>query len=107
MTFGELYELQCKVFDPETADFSKHELKGLLKDLLNSFPHIIDAEGNRKPYKPDVDESVMWFKCHDHIITLISIKRDEAKKNGTFWISIIAIIVSVTSAFIQIYVSTN
>lgn len=103
MTFEELYELQCKVFEPATADFSMSELKGLLNELLDSFPHVDDGKGNRRPYKPSQDESVMWFKCYDHIITLISLKRDESKNNRTFWISIVAILVSLASALAQLY----
>ncbi len=102
MTFGDLYELQCKVFEPATADFSIHELKGLLNSLLNSFPHTVDDKGNRRPYKPGMDESIMWFKCYDHVITLMNLKRDELKNRRTFWISIIALVVSVVTAVLQI-----
>lgn len=101
-TFAELYEFQCNVFEPKTADFSTKELMVLLKKLLNNFPHTDIEGGNRKPYSPTMDESVIWFKCYDHIITLISIKRDESKSNRTFWISIAAILVSLASAIAQL-----
>lgn len=103
MTFEELYELQCKVFEPATAYFSMRELKGLLNELLDSFPHVDDGKGNRKPYSPTMGESVIWFKCYEHIITLINLKRDESKNNRTFWISIVAILVSLASALAQLY----
>ena len=98
MTFDELYELQCKVFEPATADFSMSELKSLLSDLLKKFPHIVDDNGKRKPYKSGEDESVMWFKCYDHVITLINIKRDESTNNKAFWISVLALIFAAGAA---------
>lgn len=102
MTFKELYALQCKVFEPATADFSMRELKSLLNELLDSFPHVDDGKGNRRPYKPSDDHSVMWFKCYDHLITLMNIKRDESKNRRAFWISIIALVVSVITAVAQV-----
>ncbi|HDX8462544.1 TPA: hypothetical protein RUY97_002865 [Aeromonas dhakensis] len=101
MTFEELYALQCKVFEPATADFSMRELKILLNELLDSFPHEDDGKGNIRPYKPSRDESVMWFKSYDHLITLMNIKRDESKNRRTFWISISALVVSVITAAAQ------
>lgn len=73
------------------------------KDLLEKFPqHPVDKSGNRTPYDPNMPDSIVWFKCYDHIITLISIKRDESKNNRTFWISIVATLASLASAIAQL-----
>ncbi len=107
MTFVENREFQCRVFSPDNVELSVGELKKLLKDLLEKFPHTVDKSGNRTPYDPNMPDSIVWFKCYDHIITLISIKRDESKNNRTFWISIVAILVSLASAIAQLSPHAN
>jgi len=103
-TFDEVYNFECKVFEPETADLSEKELKDMLKKLYKYFPYT-EHDGNRKPYDPSDDYSKKWFQSYKHLLMLLDMRRQQAKHNMSMWLSVIAIAVSVSGVVALILVS--
>ena len=100
-TFDEVYNFECKVFEPETAELSQKEIKSMLKQLYKYFPYT-EHKGNRKPYDADSDYSKKWFQSYNHLLMLLDMKKQEAKHNISMWLSVIAIVVSVASVAVRI-----
>jgi len=100
-TFKEVYEFECKAFEPATAELSQKELKSMLKQLYEYFPYT-EHEGERKPYSPSGDYSKKWFQSYNHLLMLIDMRKQEAKHNISMWLSIIAIVVSVAGVAVRI-----
>lgn len=99
-TFKEVHNFECKVFEPETAELSQKEIKTMLKQLYKYFPYT-EHEGNREPYEPSSDYSKKWFQSYNHLLMLLDMKKHEKKHNLSMWLSIIAILVSVTSVIVR------
>ncbi len=95
-TFDEVYNFECKVFEPETADLSKKEIRKMLKQLYEYFPYT-EHEGNRKPYEPSSDYSKKWFQSYNHLLMLLDMKKQDTKHNISMLLSIIAIVVSISA----------
>jgi hypothetical protein len=100
-TIDEVYNFQCKVFEPETADLSEKELKEMLKQLYACFPYTEKKDGNKEPYATDLDYSKKWFKCYDHLLNLLTMKRQESRYKVSFWLSVTALVVSVCGVAIR------
>ncbi|SFJ83515.1 hypothetical protein [Methylophaga sulfidovorans] len=100
-TFDEVYDFECKVFEPETAELSQKEIKSMLQQLYKYFPYT-EHEGKRKPYEPSSDYSKKWFQSYNHLLMLLDMKKQEAKHNISMWLSVLAIVVSVTSVLVRV-----
>ena len=98
--FKDVYEFECKVFEPQTADLPQKEIKAMLKQLYQYFPYIESEEG-KKPYDSSSEYSKKWFQSYSHLLMLLDMKRQEAKHNISMWLSIIAIVVSVTGVLVR------
>lgn len=100
-TFKEVYNFECKVFEPATADLSQKELKNMLKQLYEYFPYT-EHEGYRKPYEPSSDYSQKWFQSYNHLLMLLDMRKQEVKHNISMWLSVLAIVVSVAGVAVRI-----
>lgn len=103
--FKDVYNFQCKIFEPATADLSKNELKVLLKQHYEYFPHTIDSAGNKQPYDASNDYSKQWFQAYNHLLMLLEMRKQEAKHNISLTISILALLVSVAGVVIKLFTS--
>lgn len=101
----EVYNFQCKVFEPATSELSKKELKAMLKKLYDYFPHTDKGNGNKEPFDTDNDYSKKWYKCYDHLLNLLSMKKQELRYKLSLILSIVAIAVSVIGVAVRITVS--
>ncbi|USR78199.1 hypothetical protein NGM67_10610 [Photobacterium damselae] len=101
----DVYNFQCKVFEPATSELSEKELKIMLKQLYEYFPYTYDGDGNKKPYATDNDYSKKWYKCYDHLLSLLSMKKQEFRYKLSLILSIVAIVVSVIGVAVRITVS--
>ena len=97
----EVYNFECKIFEPETSDFSQKEIKNMLKKLYEYFPYM-EHEGKRTPYEPSSNYSKKWFQSYNHLLMLLDMKKQEVKHNIFMWLSVIAIVVSVASVIVRI-----
>lgn len=97
----DVYNLECKIFEPATADISQKEIKGLLKELYACFPYIDKSDGNKEPYDTDNDYSKKWFQAYNHLLMLLEMRKQESKHNISMWLSIIAIVVSIASVVVR------
>lgn len=100
-TFDEVYNFECKVFEPETADMSQKEIREMLKKLYEYFPYMQKGEGVREPYAADSDYSKKWFQAYEHLLMLLEMRKQEAKHNISMWLSIVAIVVSLAGVVIR------
>jgi hypothetical protein len=100
-TFKDVYNFQCKVFKPETSEFSEKELKAMLKELYEYFPHTNKGDGDKQPYDTDNDYSKKWYKCYDHLLNLLTIKKQESRYKISLWLSIIALVISVAGVAVK------
>lgn len=96
-----VYNLECKIFEPATADLSQNDLKKLLKQLYAYFPYTDKIDGNKEPYETDNDYSKKWFQAYKHLLMLLEMKKQESKQNISMWISIIAILVSIFGVVVK------
>ncbi|WPC74948.1 hypothetical protein [Vibrio porteresiae] len=103
--FKDVYNFECKVFEPETSELSVKELKVMLKQLYEYFPYLDEGDGNKKPYDTDKDYSKKWFKCYDHLLNLLSMKKQESRYKLSLTLSIVAIVISVIGVAVRITVS--
>lgn len=92
--FKDVYNLECKIFEPATADFSQNKIKGLLKELYAYFPYTDKGNGDKEPYETNNDYSKKWFQAYNHLLMLLEMKKQEQKHNVSMWLSITAIFVS-------------
>lgn len=99
--FKDVYNLECKIFEPATADLSQKEIKGLLKELYSCFPYTDKGEGNKQPYETDNDYSKKWFQAYNHLLMLLEMRKQESKHNISIWLSIIAIVVSIVGVLVK------
>lgn len=97
----DVYNFQCKVFEPETADLSEEELKNMLKQLYVYFPYTEKKDGSKEPYATDSEYSKKWFKCYDHLLNLLTMKRQESRYKVSFRISVTALVVSICGLAIR------
>lgn len=93
--FKDVYNFQCKVFEPATSELSEKELKIMLKQLYEHFPYRDKGDGNKEPYATDNDYSKKWYKCYDHLLNLLSMKKQEFRYKLSLTLSIVAVVVSV------------
>jgi hypothetical protein len=100
-TFKDVYNFQCKIFEPETSEFSEKELKAMLKELYEYFPHTNKEDGDKQPYDTDNDYSKKWYKCYDHLLNLLTIKKQESRYKISFWLSIFALVISVAGVAVK------
>ncbi|HGS5804777.1 TPA: hypothetical protein ACMD0U_001035 [Vibrio parahaemolyticus] len=103
--FKDVYNFQCKVFEPETSELSMKELKVMLKQLYEYFPYVDKGDDNKEPYATDNDYSKKWFKCYDHLLNLLSMKKQEFRYKLSLTLSIVAILISVIGVAVRITVS--
>ncbi|OOE95662.1 hypothetical protein BZG78_14945 [Salinivibrio sp. MA351] len=101
----DVYNFQCKVFEPETSELSVKELKVMLKQLYEYFPYTDKGDGNKQPYDTDNDYSKKWFKCYDHLLNILSMKKQEFRYKLSLSLSIVAIVISVIGVAVRITVS--
>ncbi len=102
-SFTEVYNLQCKIFEPATANLSEKELNNLLMQLYEYFPFYDQGEGNKKPYDTDQDHSKKWFLAYNHLLKLLEMRRQESKYKTSLYISISAIIISIAGLLVKVY----
>ncbi|QXO18027.1 hypothetical protein [Vibrio ostreae] len=93
---------KCKVFEPETAELSHRELKGMLRQLYEYYPKTVSSDGTRKPYDANSDYSKQWFQCYNHLLMLINMRKQERKFNISIWLSILALAVSIIGTIIRL-----
>lgn len=101
-TTDKVYNFQCKVFEPETADLSEKELKEMLKQLYAYFPHTNKKDGNKELFETDSEYSKKWFKCYDHLLNLLTMKRQESRYKISLWLSVTALVVSVCGVALRV-----
>lgn len=101
----DVYNFQCKVFEPATSELSEKELKSLLKQLYEYFPYTDKGDGNKEPYATDNDYSKKWYKCYDHLLNLLSMKKQESRYKLSLTLSIVAIVVSLIGVAVRVTVS--
>ncbi|WP_305846317.1 hypothetical protein [Photobacterium kishitanii] len=100
----DVYNFQCKVFEPDTSELSEKELKKMLKQLYDYFPYIYTDkdEGNKEPYSTDNDYSKKWYKCYDHLLNLLSMRKQESRYKLSLTLSIVAIVISVIGVAVRV-----
>lgn len=101
----QVYNFQCEVFEPKTANLSEKELKVKLAQLYGYFPFTNKGDGNKEPYEVDSNYSKIWFKCYDHLLNLITMRKQELKYRISFWTSIVALVISVVSIGVRLAVT--
>jgi hypothetical protein len=99
--FEEVYTFQCKIFEPETSELSEKELKTLLKQLYGYFPSTNEVGNNKKPYNTDLDYSKKWYKCYDHLLNLLTMKKQESRYKVSCWLSSFALLISLASVWLS------
>lgn len=97
----DVYNLECKIFEPATADLSQREIKALLMQFYECFPYTDKGEGNKEPYATDSDYSKKWFQTYNHLLMLLEMRKQESKHNISMWLSTIAIVVSVVGVVVR------
>lgn len=97
----DVYNLECKIFEPATADLSQKEIKVLLKQLYECFPYTDKGEENKEPYETSNDYSKKWFQAYNHLLMILEMRKQESKHNLSIWLSIIAIVVSVIGVAVR------
>jgi hypothetical protein len=101
----DVYNFQCKVFEPATSELSEKKLKLMLKQLYDNFPYTDKGDGNKEPYNTDNEYSKKWYKCYGHLLNLLSMKKQESRYKLSLTLSIIAVVTSVIGVTVRLSIA--